>query len=192
MTMRTTPRTRRWAVLGATAALASAAFALPALAQGSDEAPGARQPDWAGNAEPGERHAEMVAELEGLDGDAVVERLEELHAEREAHRAERFAERETERAERFTERETERAERFTERETERAERFAEVVAELEGLEGEELTEKLEELHAERQAFRAERQADREQLHAERQAFRAERPADGAGRGVGPRMGPDED
>jgi len=181
MTMRTTPRTRRWAVLGATAALASAAFALPALAQGSDEAPGARQPDWAGNAEPGERHAEMVAELEGLDGDAVVERLEELHAEREAHRAERFAERETE-----------RAERFTERETERAERFAEVVAELEGLEGEELTEKLEELHAERQAFRAERQADREQLHAERQAFRAERPADGAGRGVGPRMGPDED
>lgn len=168
-------------MLGATAALATAAFALPALAQGADEAPGTARPDWAGSAEPGEHHAEVLAELEGLDGDAVVERLEELFAERAEVRAERYAERESFRAARQAARQTERAERQAEREALRAERHAEVMAELEGLEGEELTEKLEELHAEHQAERAERQAER----AERQAGR-----DGAGRGFGPRMGTD--
>ena len=61
--MRTTPRTRRWAVLGATAALATAILALPALAQGGDDAPGGAPPDWAGAGEPGERHAELLEEL---------------------------------------------------------------------------------------------------------------------------------
>lgn len=176
--MRTTPRSRRWSLLGAAAALASAAFALPALAQGPEEAPATARPDWAGSGEQGERHGEVVAELEGLDSDAVIERLAERHAERTDERA---AEREGMPAERAAE---------------RAERHAEVVAELEGLEGEELSEKLEELHAERQAFRAERQAERDGIRAERQAereaMRAERQAERAGRGFGPGMGTDED
>jgi hypothetical protein len=185
-------------VLGVAAAVAMAAFALPALAQGADDAPGTARPDWAGSGEPGDHHAELLAELEGLEGDALVERLEGLFAEREAVRAERFAERETLRAERFAEREAQRAERFAAREAQRAERHAEVLAELDGLEGEELAAKLEELHAEhtavraeRQAERQERQAERQELRTERQAFRAERRAAGAGHGVGLRMGADE-
>jgi hypothetical protein len=206
--MRSTPRTRRWAALGATAALASAAFAVPALAQGADEATGAVRSDRVGSAEPGERHAEVLAELEELEGDALVEKLEELFAEREALRAERFAEQQTARTERFAEREALRAERFTERQTARTERFAEVLAELEGLVGEELGEKLEELRAEhtaarverrgeRQALRAERrgigaerQAECAALRAERQAFRAERRTGGPGDGFGHGMGAD--
>jgi hypothetical protein len=202
--MRSTPRTRRWAVLGATAALASAAFALPALAQSTDDAPGAERPDWTGSAEPGERHAEVLAEIEGLEGDALVEKLEELFTERETLRAERFTERQALRAERFAEGQTARAERFTERQALRADRHAEVLAELEGLEGEEVAEKLEELHAEhaaaraerrdeRQASRAERQAsraERQGFRAERQTFRAERRATSAGGGFGHGMGAD--
>jgi hypothetical protein len=185
-------------VLGATAAVAIAAFALPALAQGADDGPGTARPDWAGTGEPGDHHAEVLAELEGLEGDALVERLEELFAEREAVRAERFAARETQRAERFAARETQRAERFAARETQRAERQAEVLAELDGLEGEELAEKLAELHAEhaavraeRQAERQERQAERQERQAERQERQAERQAAGGRHGIGRRMGADE-
>ena len=172
-------------MLGATAALASAAFALPALAQGADDTPGAAQPDWAGSADPAVRHAEMLEELEGLDGDAVAQRLEELYAERAEVHAERYDEREAFRTARQADRQTERATRYAEREALGAERHAEVMTQLEGLEGQELTDKLEELRAERQTERAERQA-------ERGAIRGERQAAGAGRGSAPRMGMDEE
>ena len=183
--MQTTPKTRRVAVLGAATALASAAFAVPALAQARDQAPADARPDRAGTAEPGEHHAEMLAELDGLDGDAVAERLEELATERAAVRAERQADRAAS-----------RAERQAGREQLRADRHAELLTELEGLEADEVAEKLEELHTERAAFRAERQADRAAFRAERQAdraaSRAEREGAGFGRGSGPRMGPAED
>lgn len=164
--MRSTRNKRRWAALGAAAVLATAAFALPALAQQGDGTGDSATSDPAEAAEPGARHAELLEELEGLDADAVIERLEELHAEREAARAERFAERQTW-----------RAERFAERQEQRDARHAEVLAELEGLEGEELTAKLEELHEQWREARAERRADREALRGQWQEFRAERQAE---------------
>jgi len=177
--MRSTPRKRRWAVLGATAALATAALALPALAQGSDEAVDSAKPDIAEAGEPGARHGELLEELEGLDADEVIARLAELHAERQDVRAERFAELQAR-----------HAERFAERQEQRDEHLEEVLAELEGLEGEELTAKLEELHAERQAFRAERRADRQELRSQWREFRAERQADREASGSGPLVGDD--
>ena len=138
--MRSTPRSRRLAVLGAAAALATAVLTVPALAQGTDDAPDDPRPDWAGTTSPGERHDEVMAELEGLDGDALVEKLAELRAERQQDRAEL-------RAERHSEREAFRAERQASRGEHQASRG--------------------EHQAEHQASRSERQASRGERHADR-------------------------
>ena len=121
-------------MLGAAAALATAVLTVPALAQGPDEPPDGPRPDWAGTTSPGERHDEVMAELEGLDGDALVEKLAELRAERQQDRAEL-------RAERHSEREAFRAERQASRGEHQASRG--------------------ENRAEHQASRGERPADRD-------------------------------
>ncbi len=161
--MRSIPRSSRWAVLGAAAALATAALAVPALAQGTDDAPDDTRADWAGTTSPGERHAEVMTELEGLDGDALAEGLAELRAERQQDRTEL-------RAERHAERQASRAERQAERRASDVEHDAE-------------------RHAERQTSRAERQAERRASRGERQA---DGDGAAVGRGPGPRMRADGD
>lgn len=86
-----TPRPRRsmtaaFSAVAATAVLATT-LALPALAQDGNEP--------AERGDPGERHAELLAELEGLEGDtdAIAAALAAHHEERMAARAERQEER---------------------------------------------------------------------------------------------------
>ena len=86
-----TPRPRRsmtaaFSAVAATAVLATT-LALPALAQDGNEP--------AERGDPGERHAELLAELEGLEGDtdAIAAALAAHHEERMAARTAQQAER---------------------------------------------------------------------------------------------------
>lgn len=97
-----TPRPRRSLTTGLSAVAATAVLAttlaLPAIAQDHDEP--------AERGDPGERHEELLAELEGLDGDAdaIAEALAELHEQRMAERAVRQEDRQEARDARHTER----------------------------------------------------------------------------------------